>query len=244
MYCSNCGRELKEDALFCPYCGKSVNSIFFCSNCGGKLEKSEKFCPHCGAKTVMNQGIKSSSVDLLYKLNELKNYLLVKFGLNSTSAVDIPRTNGKIKNKRMEEIIQENFFSFSGRLNRKPFILLNLLVILFGVVVNFIVRMETASFTKNSDLAINLGTLISCIIMMLLQLSLQVRRLHDLNISGWIIIGVWGYEFVFWLFRDTNPEVADFFTFAVHVFMACLLFCSRGTIGDNKYGPDPLQDKK
>lgn len=60
-----------------------------------------------------------------------------------------------------------------------------------------------------------LGTLIP-------GLALMVRRLHDVNLSGWILLGV--------LVPLVNLLVG------IGLFIVCFI---PGTVGPNKYGPDP-----
>ena len=51
--CVSCGKDLQDDAAFCPECGTKIEaqkeeSNRFCSDCGTKFEKGVKFCPKCG----------------------------------------------------------------------------------------------------------------------------------------------------------------------------------------------------
>jgi uncharacterized membrane protein YhaH (DUF805 family) len=56
--------------------------------------------------------------------------------------------------------------------------------------------------------------------------AVAVRRLHDINVSGW------------WLLSATVPvPVVDLFIVGAQVFC----FARPGTVGDNRYGPDPRQ---
>ncbi|MBO4698513.1 zinc ribbon domain-containing protein [bacterium] len=48
--CANCGKAIKKDFDFCPYCGAS--QIKKCPNCGTVLKEDFKFCPKCGEKLV------------------------------------------------------------------------------------------------------------------------------------------------------------------------------------------------
>ena len=50
--CGNCGKENKDGAKFCRYCGTPLiaNSIRFCTECGHKIRPGGKFCPACGTK--------------------------------------------------------------------------------------------------------------------------------------------------------------------------------------------------
>ncbi len=47
--CTNCQKDIPQDAKFCPECGTKQEAKF-CSNCGQKLEGTAKFCPNCGEK--------------------------------------------------------------------------------------------------------------------------------------------------------------------------------------------------
>lgn len=73
------------------------------------------------------------------------------------------------------ETIDKDFFSFEGRLNRKPYII-RLLIASF-------VSGAISSFVKSSEILF-LGLLGIAIWS---SLSLGVRRAHDLNRTGWII---------------------------------------------------------
>ena len=65
--CSNCGKEILEKAVCCPYCGaqqkieehaenntENVKKIRYCTGCGEKLEEDYGFCPTCG-KPINNR---------------------------------------------------------------------------------------------------------------------------------------------------------------------------------------------
>lgn len=55
--CKYCGNDLREDDLFCPYCGHKAEIVIprsedsvFCTECGEKNSVHESFCCFCGAK--------------------------------------------------------------------------------------------------------------------------------------------------------------------------------------------------
>ena len=52
------------------------------------------------------------------------------------------------------------------------------------------------------------------------MLAVQVRRLHDIDKSGWNIL---------WF---NIPLVGSI--------LMIVWYCRRGTVGDNRFGPDPL----
>ena len=74
MFCSNCGKEIRDNSNFCPYCGvvkraipsetikqtpvqdtfvstkKNGSKAFkFCPNCGKAIGENSDFCPYCGS---------------------------------------------------------------------------------------------------------------------------------------------------------------------------------------------------
>ena len=58
MRCSECGREIPDDSLFCPECGKQQTigqkpqkeKMKRCTNCGCKIPEDSAFCPECGKR--------------------------------------------------------------------------------------------------------------------------------------------------------------------------------------------------
>lgn len=63
MFCSNCGKEINNNAKFCQYCGHGIdnqnnfiqnsNNIVDCSVCGKSFSNTKyKYCPYCTADYV------------------------------------------------------------------------------------------------------------------------------------------------------------------------------------------------
>lgn len=50
IICVHCGKVIKDDSSFCPYCGKKTETQekLFCCNCGKQLIPDSAFCPYCG----------------------------------------------------------------------------------------------------------------------------------------------------------------------------------------------------
>jgi len=74
-------------------------------------------------------------------------------------------------------------------------------------------------------------------------LCLMVKRLHDLNQSGWWVLFLFGFSFVGGFISGISPEMENLalvFNIPVIGFVLWLLFWP-GTAGDNQYGPDPLE---
>ena len=74
------------------------------------------------------------------------------------------------------------------------------------------------------------------------QICLTVKRLHDLNKSGWWLVGAMAVSFVAGAITgmgDIMALVAIALNVLLLVYGLWLLFWP-GTVGDNQYGPDPL----
>jgi RNA polymerase subunit RPABC4/transcription elongation factor Spt4 len=74
MFCGNCGKDIEDNAKFCPYCGCGFSvpvtgiiepaikqaqytreAIMSCGNCGIKIEEGDKFCQGCGHEIFVSQ---------------------------------------------------------------------------------------------------------------------------------------------------------------------------------------------
>lgn len=54
LKCPNCGANVADDGVSCPYC-HSVLNIAACPSCFGPVFKGMKFCPNCGAAVDRNE---------------------------------------------------------------------------------------------------------------------------------------------------------------------------------------------
>lgn len=104
--------------------------------------------------------------------------------------------------------------SFDGRLNRQPYIIASIIVNVISAVIGYFVK-------DSSSLLLNVFAWIVGFLLCIFSLSLLVRRLHDLNKSGWfaLVMLIPIVDVLFWLYT----------------------LIARGTEGSNKYGEDPLQ---
>ena len=100
------------------------------------------------------------------------------------------------------DIITKHYFDFKGREGRKVFWLFTLNMF----IINFILGLISAGFLS----------IIVSIAIFFPSLGLSVRRLHDINFSGW------------WVLIGFVPLIG--------VVALIVLACIPGTDGENKYG--------
>lgn len=166
----------------------------FCPQCGKPVKDDDLSCPNCGFP-LHKYGIPRATIN------------------DNTACIDSAK----------KETILETFFSTTGRLNRQPYVLrilaLNLIeafIMLVGLLAygTFYQALMPEEVVDEMQAWMGLIMLFPCAMLM-------IRRLHDLNQSGW------------WVLIILLPYVRG-------VLLIAALFI-KGTKGPNKYGPDPLQ---
>ena len=133
--------------------------------------------------------------------------------------------------------------SFKGRVNRAPWWLVQLVILVFTIAISF-----TGSVSEElRGFLIFLG--LFSIPLLWVNLALSTRRLHDRDKSGsWLVIF---YALPWVLAGIANHAVADhtgalYFSFylpslALYIWGLVELGFLRGMTGPNQYGPDPLE---
>jgi len=131
------------------------------------------------------------------------------------------------------------FISPSGRINRAKFWIA---ILLFTVLNVLSTGMVLAS---GSNTLIILNGIISLLVAAS-GILVGIKRLHDRNKSGWWVLLYWLAPFVMLSvgFAGGLPaimvNIVGFLALAIGLWSLIELGGLRGTIGQNKYGPDPL----
>jgi uncharacterized membrane protein YhaH (DUF805 family) len=136
------------------------------------------------------------------------------------------------------------FFTFHGRINRAKY----WLAMLVYAVIYFVLAIF-GYLTDNSPIYQAINGMLN-IVIVISSLAVGVKRLHDRNKSGWYLVlfyivpgilvtaGV-----VVGTVMEDSLVMASIFglaAFAIGVWAFVELGCLRGTVGPNRYGPDPL----
>jgi uncharacterized membrane protein YhaH (DUF805 family) len=102
-----------------------------------------------------------------------------------------------------------NYVNFNGRASRSEFWFWGLFAVLVGIVTQII----------DAIIGMPLTNAIASLGLLLPGIAVSVRRLHDLDRTGW------------WLLLALT---------VIGVIVLLIWDCMKGTDGPNRYGPDPL----
>ena len=140
----------------------------------------------------------------------------------------------------------QNYFSFQGRLNRQPYWLRILLLVVVIIVSATWIMFVGPAFGLSTYGIYPIVPILLIILVSLL--SLAVRRLHDRNKSGWWLVPFYLIPNVLNGIANQlgeNPLAIALFlaSFALSIWALIEIGFLRGTTGDNDYGPDPLEGR-
>ena len=120
------------------------------------------------------------------------------------------------------ELLNE-IYTIEGRLNRLSYLKYQVLWTIISTVIGFIISLTGGIISTSSEsIVVTVPMAIWSIIAFVGNIMLSIRRLHDLNKSGWFLL--------IWLIPFVN---------IIFLLYMCL---APGTVGYNKYGADPLQE--
>ena len=146
-------------------------------------------------------------------------------------------------------------FTIQGRLNRMPYNIFSFALMLVPVVILTLMFLMQAYLKAHLNLVSGIfaNTLIvSALIVVFIvilcfigQVTLTIRRLHDLNLSGWFyLLFIIPDTLTAALYNEADPlmKIISIVLTLIPVIFFLLLMLKRGTVGDNKYGKDPLSE--
>ena len=130
------------------------------------------------------------------------------------------------------------YFSFSGRMRRRD-------LWVFYWLPSTVLSMLYAAAGDEPPLIADVAYLILLAVMVWAGMAGLTRRLHDLNYSLWLWLGLFIGVAVGALVMSLGPLligqiVAGVFGLGM-VVVSLMAYFRRGTTGDNQYGPDPLE---
>jgi uncharacterized membrane protein YhaH (DUF805 family) len=114
--------------------------------------------------------------------------------------------------------VWRGYFDFSGRSRRKEYWYFTLFHTILAIAGELL---AAASYNENTTIGTVFGIIVLLYILASLvpSLAVSVRRLHDIDKSGW------------WFFVSFIPVIGGIWFL--------VLMCTDGASGPNQYGPDP-----
>lgn len=131
----------------------------------------------------------------------------------------------------IDSVLKKNYANFQGRAARSEYWFFALFVF---IVAGILSALMFATVDFNTGQISGLGYVIIAILaifylaILIPSIAVAVRRLHDRNMSGWWYLG--------FIVLSAIPFVGVAASIAMLV-----IFCLKGTDGDNRFGPDPLR---
>jgi uncharacterized membrane protein YhaH (DUF805 family) len=138
-------------------------------------------------------------------------------------------------------------FSFSGRLNRKPYWLTTLCIVLVLLVVMVLAFAMGGAGLATGDFS-GLGVLLIIVVLayiplLWIGLAISAKRLHDRNKSAWWLVLFYLVPAILQGVGEQIGTAGIILTlagFGISIWALVEIGFLRGTVGPNQYGPDPL----
>jgi len=120
----------------------------------------------------------------------------------------------------MWEKAKELFFNFEGRIDRTQFLIGNLILFAYTILVPLFLAMVMVNlFGGMGNIATSLLIIAATIVSIVANFALIIKRLHDINLSGW------------WSLVVLIPYIG--------IIAAIIIYFIPGTPIENRFGPVP-----
>ncbi len=206
LFCPQCGAKLADDAKFCALCGCNLES-------GTAGEEA--------AATVKAETVTAAKPQLQFK-EQAAGSGRGKAQADTESGSAFDQAMKKVQESDwdgLQKIVKAELFTCDGRISRGEYIkkFLFLLASIIPLLIIFVFLVEFLGDFVEDILLLLFG--IIGVFINISYLMLSIRRLHDLNKSGWLIL----------------IAVVPLIDIAFFIY---LLAC-QGTHGENDFGPEP-----
>jgi uncharacterized membrane protein YhaH (DUF805 family) len=147
--------------------------------------------------------------------------------------------------------LSEYLFSPRGRINRAKYWLFVLVSIAIMVVLIAVMSLVWAGqlYDSRGGVGFPVGAMVAIgivyLVLVIVGIFVGIKRLHDRDKSGWWLLVFYLVPMVLsWisaiLSRDGIGILFALGSLAISIWAFVELGCLRGTVGANRYGPDPL----
>ncbi|MCC8461298.1 MAG: DUF805 domain-containing protein [Candidatus Megaira endosymbiont of Carteria cerasiformis] len=134
----------------------------------------------------------------------------------------------------LHNLFIRNLFSFKGRVNRRDFIIFNIIYLFIGIILDCLGYFTIYFFNFMNEIVIA-NSLIT-LIYLIPDIFIKIRRMHDINFSGWILFKL---LIAFLLLALISPFLSMLFYIMFIIIIPIFLMLKKGTEGINDYGEPP-----
>ncbi len=145
--CQKCNLSYEDDNSFCPKCGSPLTAFvetMFCPYCGKRVESDMEFCPYCGKNLHTNTSYTNTSYTNVPPSN-----------VNSQDSCQVPNNNTRVNTNPLPSFDFNNCLTF---IKDTPFIRRAIITVIYVIDFISIICTEgvTRTYTENIK-RINLG---------------------------------------------------------------------------------------
>lgn len=134
-----------------------------------------------------------------------------------------------------------NLFTWRGRIGRARFLGYSILPLPLFVIGLAPLALEVRAGNQGFG-SLSIGTILLTIAVLVtiswINVVTPIKRLHDLNLSGW---WWWLWILIPTLFTGSPSAVVNNVCFVLFIISLILIYCLPGTRGDNRFGPEPAR---
>ena len=136
--------------------------------------------------------------------------------------------------------ITKKYFQFSGRANRKEYIVFNVFFFFLFEFLTLFLSKDYSNFDirlmgfKEIEFSAYI-TLFFVLFTTIPSISINVRRLHDLNFNGWWLWLIFLLNMLMFIFFKQYIFLFGYIKYIIDIPLLIL----KGTSGTNKYGEEP-----
>lgn len=150
----------------------------------------------------------------------------------------------------------KNFFSYKGRMGRKKYFFTSVTALILTILISIAVVVGAIAIMRYVfkvpvgvfflfEIALLIVVLLCAILMWTIFSFPVVKRLHDMQFSGWwfFLLVLLGPVYIFFrkiYLNDLRIIELELLTSIITFIVLLILFLKKGTKGPNKYGPDPV----
>lgn len=210
----------------------------YCADCGAHVMASFVKCPKCGSQKWSNSPVTFSTTG--YQQTSAGTYS--QTGVGSSSSAYNPASPRKGFFSAVSYASRKTLDP-KGRASRSEYWYMVLFNIIVSAALITLMVLVGSRYSDGPALWFTIAVLVTFYLWAFLCLiMLTIRRLHDLNLSGWWALPMYFAPSLVGALEAVYPNASVFFGL-VQIMIGLgtlILFCQRGNDGSNRFGPSPF----